>query len=122
VALLSLAESPLCHRFSVSWFITELLPRRIGLDDSLILNLFLPILLFEAAINTDISRLRSTVKPIALLAGPGLLFPLCDGSAEMGTGLTWIPALLAGVILAITYRFSHCCVQGGACPFKALHC
>jgi len=54
--------------------ITELLPRRIGLD--LILNLFLPILLFEAAINTDISRLRSTVKPIALLAGPGLLFPV----------------------------------------------
>jgi len=32
----------------------------------------LPILLFEAAINTDISRLRSTVKPVALLAGPGL--------------------------------------------------
>jgi len=67
------------------------------------LNLFLPILLFEAAINTDISRLRSTVKPIALLAGPGLLFPLNDGSAvEMGTGTDLDTALLAGVILAIT--------------------
>ena len=42
--------------------ITELLPRRIGLNGSLILNLFLPILLFEAAINTDISRLRSTFR------------------------------------------------------------
>ncbi len=30
--------------------ITELLPQRIGLNDSLILNLFLPILVFEAAI------------------------------------------------------------------------
>ncbi len=51
--------------------VTELLPRRVGLDSSLIINLFMPILLFEAAINTDISRLRSTIKPIVLLAGPG---------------------------------------------------
>ena len=54
--------------------ITEVLSRRIGLDPSLVLNLFLPILIFEAAINTDISRLRSTFKPIALLAGPGSIF------------------------------------------------
>ncbi|RMF67845.1 MAG: sodium:proton antiporter, partial [Cyanobacteria bacterium J069] len=53
--------------------IAEFLPQRIGLESSLILNLFLPILLFEAAINTDISRLRSTLKPILLLAGPGVL-------------------------------------------------
>ncbi len=51
--------------------ITELLSRRIGLDPALVLNLFLPILIFEAAINTDISRLRNTYKPIVLLAGPG---------------------------------------------------
>ncbi|HEY9653527.1 MAG TPA: cation:proton antiporter, partial [Coleofasciculaceae cyanobacterium] len=37
--------------------ITELLPNRVHLDSALIFNLFLPILLFEAAINTDISRL-----------------------------------------------------------------
>lgn len=84
--------------------ITELLPRRIGLDPSLILNLFLPILIFEAAINTDISRLRSTVKPIALLAGPGVV--LASGVTafllKLCLGLTWIPALFAGVILAIT--------------------
>jgi CPA1 family monovalent cation:H+ antiporter len=84
--------------------ITELLPRQIGLDDSLILNLFLPILVFEAAINTDISRLRSTIKPIALLAGPGVL--LASGvtaiGLKWGLGLTWTQALLAGIILAIT--------------------
>ncbi|HEY9850334.1 MAG TPA: cation:proton antiporter [Leptolyngbyaceae cyanobacterium] len=84
--------------------IAELLPRRIGLDPSLILNLFLPILLFEAAINTDISRLRSTVKPISLLAGPGVVisFGITALLLRLGLGLPWIPALLVGVILAIT--------------------
>jgi CPA1 family monovalent cation:H+ antiporter len=84
--------------------IAELLPQRVGLDTSLILNLFLPILLFESAINTDISRLRSTLKPILLLAGPGVV--LASGITSIvlkfGLGLGWIPALLAGVILAIT--------------------
>jgi monovalent cation:H+ antiporter, CPA1 family len=84
--------------------ITELIPRRFGLDSSLIFNLFLPILLFEATINTDISRLRSTIKPIALLAGPGIL--ICAGVTtvllKLELGLEWIPAALAGVILSIT--------------------
>lgn len=84
--------------------IAAFLPRRVGLDSSLIINLFLPILLFEAAINTDISRLRSTVKPIALLAGPGVV--LASGVTatvlKFGLGLSWIPALMVGVILAIT--------------------
>ncbi len=84
--------------------ITELLPRRIELNDALILNLFLPILIFEAAINTDISRLRSTIKPIALLAGPGVI--VASGVTaillKLGLGLTWVQALLAGIILAIT--------------------
>lgn len=84
--------------------ITELLPSRIGLDSALIFNLFLPILLFEAAINTDISRLRSTIKPIAFLAGPGVL--LCAGITSVllkfELGIDWIPAALVGVILSIT--------------------
>lgn len=84
--------------------ITELLPRQIHLNGSLILNLFLPILLFEAAININISRLRLTVKPVALLAGPGVV--ICAAVTAVilkwGLGLTWIPALLTGVILAIT--------------------
>ena len=84
--------------------ITELLPNRIRLDSSLIFYLFLPILLFEAALNTDISRLRTTIKPIALLAGPGVL--LCAGITSvllrLELGLDWIPASLVGVILSIT--------------------
>ncbi|WP_041779848.1 cation:proton antiporter [Allocoleopsis franciscana] len=84
--------------------ITELLSRRIGLDPSLVLNLFLPILIFEAAINTDISRLRSTFKAIALLAGPGSIFSsaIIAVLVKFGLGLPWIPALLIGVILANT--------------------
>ena len=84
--------------------IAEFLPRKIGLDSSLIINLFLPILLFEAAINTDIRRLRSTLKPILLLAGPGVVVA-CGVTAiglKVGLALAWIPALLVGVILAIT--------------------
>ncbi|HEY9908853.1 MAG TPA: sodium:proton antiporter [Thermosynechococcaceae cyanobacterium] len=84
--------------------VAEFLPQKIGLDSSLIINLFLPILLFEASINTDISRLRSTIKPIALLAAPGVV--LSSGVTaivlKFGLGLNWVPALLLGVILAIT--------------------
>lgn len=84
--------------------IKDLLSHRIGLDPSLVLNLFLPILIFEASINTDISRLRSTFKPIALLAGPGSIISsaLIAVVVKFLLGLDWIPALLVGVILANT--------------------
>lgn len=84
--------------------ITELFSPRIGLDPALVLNLFLPILIFEAAINTDISRLRSTFKPIALLAGPGAVLSsaIIATVVKFGLELDWIPALLVGVILANT--------------------
>lgn len=84
--------------------ISGLFKHEVGLDPALIINLFLPVLLFEAALNTDLSRLRSTLKPILLLAGPGVVI----ASAATGLGLRfglgwdWTPALLGGVILAIT--------------------
>jgi len=85
--------------------IAEFLPgHRIGLESSLILNLFLPILLFEAAINTDISRLRSTIKPIAMLAVPGVIVAtgMTAAGLRFALNLYWISALLLGTILAIT--------------------
>ncbi|MEH2155078.1 cation:proton antiporter [Nostoc sp.] len=84
--------------------ITELLSRPIGLNPTLVLDLFLPILLFEAGINTDVSRLRSTFKPIALLAGPGAVVSsgIIAVLLKFGLGLSWIPALFVGVILANT--------------------
>lgn len=65
----------------------QALPESIGLNPDVVLNLFLPILIFEAAINTDISRLRSTIKPIALLAGPGVLLPAAIASVLLQTWL-----------------------------------
>ena len=84
--------------------IAEFLPGHSGLNSSLILNLFLPILLFEAAINTDISRLRSTIKPIAMLAGPGVVVSagVTAAGLKFALHLDWISALLLGTILAIT--------------------
>lgn len=84
--------------------IAGFLPQKLGLSDSLIFNVFLPILVFEASINTDVSRLRSTVKPISLLAGPGVILAsgITAAILKWGLGLSWIAALLAGVILAIT--------------------
>lgn len=84
--------------------IAEFLPDRVGLNSSLILNLFLPILLFESAINADISRLRSTVRPIALLAGPGVAVAagVTAVSLKFALDQDWVPALLLGTILAIT--------------------
>lgn len=97
--------------------VTALLPKTIGLNDSLILNLFMPILVFEAAINTDLSRLRTTIKPIALLAGPGILISSAVTAAllKWGLGFNWVAAFLSGVILAITDTVSVIAV------FKEVH-
>jgi len=82
----------------------QALPESIGLNPDVILNLFLPILIFEAAINTDISRLRSTIKPIALLAGPGVILSAVITAVLLQTwlNLAWITAAAVGVILTIT--------------------
>ncbi len=80
------------------------LPGDIGIDPALVLNLFLPILIFESAINTDISRLRTTFKPIALLAGPGLVLAAAITAfvLKIALNLELNAALFAGAILAIT--------------------
>ncbi|PSN16810.1 sodium:proton antiporter [filamentous cyanobacterium CCT1] len=82
----------------------SLLPGSVGLNPEIILNLFLPILIFEAAINTDISRLRSTIKPIALIAGPGVMLAAIITATLLrwGLGLATITAAAIGVILTIT--------------------
>ncbi|TYQ31968.1 cation:proton antiporter [Pseudanabaena sp. UWO310] len=82
----------------------HILPASIGLNPEVILNLFLPILIFEASINTDISRLRSTIKPILLLAGPGVILSATITATllKFGINLAWITASAVGVILTIT--------------------
>lgn len=82
----------------------ESLPEAVGLNPNVVLNLFLPILIFEAAINTDISRLRITIKPITLLAGPGVVLATAITATflKFSLNLAWITAGAVGVILTIT--------------------
>ncbi|MBV5261767.1 sodium:proton antiporter [Synechococcus moorigangaii CMS01] len=82
----------------------QILSDAVGLNPDVILNLFLPILIFEAAINTDISRLRSTIKPIAVLAGPGVLLAATITAflLKVSLDLAWLTACAVGVILTIT--------------------
>ncbi len=76
----------------------------IGLDPEIVLQVFLPILLFEAAIATDARRLRENLTPIVVLAVPGLLVSLFVVGAVLhfGLALHWPVALLLGSILSTT--------------------
>jgi CPA1 family monovalent cation:H+ antiporter len=77
---------------------------RIALDPAVVLQVFLPILLFEAAIATDMGRLRESLLPVATLAGPGMLvaIALAGGVLHVGLGFGWVVALLLGAILSAT--------------------
>ncbi|MDS3861065.1 sodium:proton antiporter [Thermosynechococcaceae cyanobacterium BACA0444] len=80
------------------------LPSNVGLNPELVLNLFLPILIFEAALNTDASRLKRNLLPIGLLAGPGTIVAalITGGLFKLAFVWPWIPILAAAVILTIT--------------------
>jgi CPA1 family monovalent cation:H+ antiporter len=82
---------------------SKLIPR-IGLDASVVLQVFLPILLFEAAISTDLRRLRENLDAVLLLSVPGMLASVVVGGAilRLGLGLPWPVALLLGAVLATT--------------------
>ena len=77
---------------------------RIALDPEIVIQIFLPILLFEAAISTDLRRLRADMRPVVLLAVPGMLVTVFAAGAilRFGLGLPWLFALLLGSILAAT--------------------
>ncbi|MBI3932090.1 MAG: cation:proton antiporter [Acidobacteria bacterium] len=82
---------------------SRLVPR-VGLDPEIVLQVFLPILLFEAAIATDLRRLRENLGPVVLLSVPGMLASVGVGGAilRLGLALPWALALLLGSILATT--------------------
>lgn len=78
--------------------------RAVVLDPDVVLQLFLPILLMEAAIATDVGRLRENLAPVVLLAVPGLIASVLVAGFVLHTaiGYDWAPALLLGSILATT--------------------
>jgi CPA1 family monovalent cation:H+ antiporter len=77
---------------------------RIALDPQIVIHIFLPILLFEAAISTDLTRLRADMRPVMLLAAPGMLITVFVTGLVLrfGLELPLVVALLLGSILSAT--------------------
>lgn len=86
---------------------SHLLPP-VHLDPSVVINVFLPVLLFEAAISIDLRRLRQNLVPVVVLAVPGMILTVFVAGAVLrhGLDLAWSVALLLGSILATTDTIS----------------
>ena len=82
---------------------TQAVPR-VGLQPEIVLQVFLPILLYEATLATDLRRLRQNLVPVAVLAVPGMLTTVFVAGAILHAGLRleWPVALLLGSALAAT--------------------
>src|SRR5436309_7594873 len=82
---------------------TQAVPK-VGLQPEIVLQVFLPILLYEATLATDLRRLRENLVPVAVLAVPGVLTTVLVAGAILHAGLRleWPVALLLGAALAAT--------------------
>lgn len=80
------------------------LPSSLDLSADLIFYVFLPVILFEAALNTPGAYLLASWKPIAILAVPGVLlaFGLTAGGLRLLTGESWSTVLLFGALIVAT--------------------
>ncbi len=80
------------------------LPLEIEVTPELILVLFLPPLVFEAAFHLNFRLLRENLGPIVLLAVPGVLLGtlLVGGLVSLGTGLPLAVAATFGALIAAT--------------------
>ena len=88
----------------VGLFITIWHPLAIELTPELILSLFVPPLIFEAAFHLDFGLLRDNLMPILVLAVPGVLLTtlLVGGMVAAGTGLPLATAAVFGALIAAT--------------------
>ena len=75
---------------------------RLGSD--LILALFVPALVFDAALNLDLTALQQVIRPVALLATVGVVISIgvIGALIHLVVGLAWPGALLLGAILSPT--------------------
>lgn len=80
------------------------LPSSLDLSADLIFYVFLPVILFEAALTTPGGYLRASWRPITILAVPGVLlaFGLTAGGLRLLTGESWATVLLFGALIAAT--------------------
>ena len=84
--------------------ITAQQPLDIKLTPELILAIFMPPLLFEAAFHLDLDELRHNLLPIVTLAIPGVLITtlIIGGITAMGTGMPLVTAMVFGALLSAT--------------------
>jgi len=82
---------------------------KIKLEPDLLLQLFLPILLFEAAFHVNLQQFLRNWRPILFLAIPGVIVGMLLTTAIfwpvaqfIGSGMTWEIALLIAAMLAAT--------------------
>lgn len=77
---------------------------RIGLTPDIILFIFLPALLFESAYHLRFSDLRENLRPITLLAVPGVILTAVCVAAFVyyAVGVSWETAFLFGAIMSAT--------------------
>ena len=75
-----------------------------AVSGAVILTVFVPPLVFEAALGLDLAELRKAVIPISLLAtlGVALTVVLIGGVTHYALGLDWASAFLLGAILSPT--------------------
>jgi CPA1 family monovalent cation:H+ antiporter len=76
----------------------------IDLTPDLILFIFLPALLFESSYNLPFGEVRDNLRPIALLAVPGVILTAVCVAASLyfTTGVGWATAFLFGAIMSAT--------------------
>jgi CPA1 family monovalent cation:H+ antiporter len=84
--------------------ITVQQPLAIKLTPELILAIFMPPLLFEAAFHLDLDELRHNLLPIVTLAAPGVLVTtlVIGGITALGTGMPLAVAMVFGALLSAT--------------------
>ena len=98
---------------------------RARLSSDLILAVFVPALVFEAALNLNLAALRQVIRPVALLATAGVVISvgLIGTLAHLVLGLSWPGALLLGAILSPTDPIAVVAIvrrSGAPAPLAAL--
>lgn len=88
----------------VGLLITSQSTLQVELTSELILALFVPPLVFEAAFHLNVQELRRNLVPILILAVPGVILTMLivGGIVSWGVGLALPTALVFGVIIAAT--------------------
>ena len=88
----------------VGLLITSQSSLQVELTPELILALFVPPLVFEAAFHLNLQELRRSLAPILILAVPGVILTmlLVGGIVSWGVGLALPTAMVFGVIIAAT--------------------